>query len=225
MLEHHLFMKCLIALVAWVAILAPVVRADEIFASAPPGPAGLTVADALVIGSLPAGLAQLLGMRFDIQTTTQISEAGAYLVGFNSEPMFAAIVPLASGSAFPSGSPFDSSTLAVSLFDPGQTSGDYLAPFNLVLQPGWYGLIIGAGYFGSPSSAGALLVEDGAGSPPPMFGWDTLAGPQPTTWSSFAGNTDFRMVVESAPEPEALPVILLLGGAAAILRRRRISAA
>jgi hypothetical protein len=212
-------MNHLIALVAWIAILVPSTRAEEIFASAPPGPAGLTVNDPLAIGSLGMGSAQLLGMRFDIQATTQISEAGAYLIG-NGEPMFAAIVPLASGSAFPSGSPFDSSTLAVSLFTPGQTSNDYFASFDLILQPGWYGLIMGAGYFGSPSSAGALLVEDGSGSPPPMFGWGKLAGQQPTTWSSYGGDTDFRMIVESVPEPAALPMMILLGAVATILRQR-----
>jgi len=191
--------------------LAAPVNAGPIFASAPPGPTGLGLSDPGVLGSVYIGAAEVLGMRFYIGSGTQISAAGAYLIGYTDQPMFAAIVPLADGFADPSGSPFDSSTLAYSLFTPGLTTGDYFAPFSITLQPGWYGLVIGAGYFGSPDDAGGLLVQDGSGSPPPMFGWDTLT--PPVAWSQYGGTTDYRMFVESAPEPwpASMAIIGLVG--------------
>jgi hypothetical protein len=163
-------------------------------------------------------------MPFQISETTQVSEAGAYMVT-NGQPMFAAIVSLTDASDLPSGSPFDSSTLAASLFTPGMSSDDYFAQFNLTLQPGWYGLVIGAGYFGSPSTAGGLLVQDGPGSTPNLFGWSTFVPPGvPVTWSR-GGGGNFRMVVEdNAPEPGSWVLIvggLSLVGASARFRRKR----
>ncbi len=96
---------------------------------------------------------QYLGARFYLDTDVRITAIGGHVVGFGNPQMsgqlFGAIVPLSGPAGLPTGSPFDSITLASVVFRGPYPSGDVLVPLVATVPPGYYGLIFGAGQFGA----------------------------------------------------------------------------
>ncbi len=96
---------------------------------------------------------QFLGSRFEITETTEITAIGGHIATEDDDRLiFGAIVSLNSQSDLPPGLPFwtsKSEVVAWAYFNPPWWSFDKRIPLTVILEPGWYGLVFGAGEFGS----------------------------------------------------------------------------
>jgi formylglycine-generating enzyme required for sulfatase activity len=140
--------------IAWVGVgllcgatAVPATAADLIHASAYLGETDVTgpyfqsgLSDSLYLGS-----------RFSIDRAVEVESVGGHLEGLEGN-LFAAIVPLTNSIALPSGSPFDASTVATTVFTAPTPSNDILVPLSVKLNPGHYALVFGSGQFGASSS-------------------------------------------------------------------------
>jgi hypothetical protein len=97
---------------------------------------------------------QLLGVRFQLGSTVQVQSVGGDILGF-SGTLFAAIVPLSSLSAFPTGASGSLDALAATAFTPPFPGEDINIPLSVTLTPGVYALIFGSDQFGA-SGSGAM---------------------------------------------------------------------
>ncbi|HEY3443207.1 MAG TPA: PEP-CTERM sorting domain-containing protein [Paludibaculum sp.] len=162
---------------------------------------------------------QFLGARFHVAGAVHVTAIGGVMYG-GGNTFFGAIVPLSGPTALPSGSPFSAPVTASTTFDPGNPVVDFLTPLSVDLNAGWYGLIFGAGHFGSPSDAGGGMLLNNHDVPDASyFNWSgTLNNGQ---WGD-GGFSGARFVVEGvsrsiegdpagvrAPEPSTF---LMLGG-------------
>jgi len=160
--------------------------------------------------------------RFEVTEPTRVSAAGYFMAGQNpgdSSEVFAAIVALEGPTDLPT--PRDlsgSDVLATSLMLVAADPGDYSAPFDLPLQPGWYMVVFGFGAFGADTqTAGA--------SPGPSDGWADGAPGQgmysllPNSGSQIETAATSRLFV--VPEPGAAGVCAAAFAALVALRRRR----
>lgn len=175
---------------------------------------------------------QFLGARFHVTGPVRVSAIGGVMYG-GGNTFFGAIVPLSGPTGLPAGSPFSAPITASTTFDPGNSSGDFLTPLSVDLNAGWYGLIFGAGHFGSPSSAaGGMLLNNHDVADASYFMWNsTLNNGQ---WSD-GGFSGARFVIEGASRtiegdpsgvhmPEPSTFVMLGGGllGLALLHRRLI---
>ncbi|MCW6508639.1 VPLPA-CTERM sorting domain-containing protein [Lichenifustis flavocetrariae] len=152
-----------------------------------------------------------MGAAFQLTTATKITGIGAQFGANNGGAIFGTIVPLASLTAFPAGSSADLSSisLASTVFSvpSGTTALDFVTPLSVTLNAGSYGVIFGAGQFGSTASGFAGLG-----------GYNTPTGTSPelfrsffsTDWTRFDDN--IRIVVEgnsisTVPLPAGLPLM------------------
>lgn len=103
--------------------------------------------------SIVGGVAeqQLLGSRFTLTTTTNITAIGGNIGADASTTLFGAIISLPSISALPSYSPSDlpSYALGYSVFSAPSLSADLRIPLSLTLEAGTYALIFGTDLFGA----------------------------------------------------------------------------
>jgi len=175
---------------------------------------------------------QFVGSRFHVSVPTQVTQVGGHLVSYTSGQyppagsIFGAIVRLSGEGALPTGNPFDNSVVAVTLFNPGYPSSDFLIPLSADLAPGDYALIFGTGQFGSPrSSHGGVLLTNNTALPGASFiVWNG------TGWVNGRFNNARFVVrgnagVDAIPEPTTFVMIAtgLVGVGAALRRRRKFS--
>lgn len=159
---------------------------------------------------------QFFGSRFSVAEPVQVEMIGGHIKAFH-RPLFAAIVSLASPTAFPSGSPFDSTTMATTLIDAPLVSADVLAPLSVRLNPGDYALIFGAGLFGATINGGGIadnnidipghasyFVWGDSSAHPNVFGWRNYnySGPN-------RGGLRFVVTGSVIPEPSALALLMM----------------
>jgi hypothetical protein len=172
---------------------------------------------------LSVSATQFLGSRFSVDSVVRVESVGGHLVGTPGN-LFATIVSLSSPTALPSGSPFDMTTVATTLFDPLEPSNDILVPLSATLNPGHYALIFGAPIFEQPSE-GAMPDNNidipGSAS---YFNWFGLG--TPPRWVDHPEFTNLRFVVTGfvIPEPTSVALIGLgLSAACGLYRRNRLS--
>lgn len=203
-------------LIASLLLLVPfAAQGAVVFASAPLVPLGQSTS--LTIASWSE-----LGVRFHIATPTQVTAVGGSLSTLppsypHTAPdwaeLFAAIYPLSSATAFPNGAPSVAVPVASTVFTPDFPSTDFRTPLSVVLQPGWYGLVFGAGAFGSPSYAVGQMDVNGFFGEGPFFEWGEFAGVFGSgdfVWDDSGNYPTERFVVEGqpvAPEPDTLPAL------------------
>ncbi|MBI2849193.1 MAG: hypothetical protein HYX88_03585, partial [Chloroflexi bacterium] len=98
---------------------------------------------------------QFLGWRFRIDGIVEITRIGGHLSRLQggNRRIFAAIVKLDGPTAFPLGTPFGPTMVAVTTFDPGSPSSDVRASLSVRLGPGDYALVFGSGLFGATGEA------------------------------------------------------------------------
>ena len=92
---------------------------------------------------------QFLGARFEVANTVEVQSVGGDIVGIASGPLFAAIIPLSSLSALPSGPLSSLDVIAETTFTAPFPGGDVSVPLSVTLEPGVYGLLFGSGLFGA----------------------------------------------------------------------------
>lgn len=118
-----------------------------------------------------------LGSRFEVKETTQVTAIGGHLGSENERLIFGAIVKLNDRYDLPNGSPFwGVEEVAHTHFYPPYFSADIRVPLNVTLEPGWYGLVFGAGEFGLPPTSEAFMPGGGQSSYPgsSYFFWDGI---------------------------------------------------
>jgi hypothetical protein len=150
---------------------------------------------------------QFVGVRFQLDEPVQITSVQAE-IGYSSSTFFAALIPLATMDGLPQGSPFETNEVLYSkLFDSTAPS----IPFDVTVGPGIYGLVFGAGLFGSGNSIGAMdLYQRVPGST--GFVWTTDGPPGTVPWhdSGLTFNVSIEGVV--VPEPSFTGVLSLGAG-------------
>src|SRR5438045_1536507 len=109
-------------------------RGDIIHESATLGPtnqqAGTVLASSVYLGS-----------RFSLKTRVQVEAIGGHIYSIDGGSLFGALISLSSPNALPSGSPFDTTPIAVRTFIPPLRSADVIVPLSTLLQPGDYALV------------------------------------------------------------------------------------
>jgi len=154
----------------------------------------------------------LIGAAFQLTATTVITGIGAQFGAFNDGTIFAAIVPLASLTAFPRASPGQPSgsndlsgiSLANVVFSvpSGTTALDLIVPLTVTLAPGTYAVVFGSGQFGADGDAGLGDSNNPLGSPN-LF--QSIFAPD---WATL-NDPGVRIVVEgvtATPLPATLPL-------------------
>jgi PEP-CTERM motif len=240
-------MKIWCTLTAAVFITASLVGADKATANTILETAALTPRTgccgevSIFSGNYQAyGNPQWLGARFQISEKTDITGIGG-LMELGQGTLFGAIVQISSGTALPSGSPFNAGEVAfettlenVPTTDPNLTT-DFVQSVSVTLEPGWYALIFGSGDFGTTGFGGMNQAWD------PTTGYNLdLPGASYIDYSNgiypgqpaFWANADFhgtRFLVYGTPIPEPSTwAMMLLGfvgfGAAAYRSTRRTTA-
>lgn len=168
---------------------------------------------------------RFLGTSFTITQTTNITAIGAQFGGFPGGTIFGAIVPLASLTALPAGSPsgLEAISLADVVFSVAGGTHDLLESLSVTLDPGTYGVIFGSGLFGADGFAGLGDGNTPNGSPT-YFDYQEVVS---NNWKSLDAN-GVRIVVEGnivAAVPELSTWAMLLLGFAGVgfvgLRRRK----
>lgn len=125
-----------------------------------------------------------VGVRFPVLQTVEVRSVGGHIGGNGFGTFFAAIVRLDSGTALPSGSPFDGTTIAATPFQApgfatprcGGISEDVKIGLIATLEPGWYGLIIGGGAENISDSPAAIPKQFRATASGFMPSTNTLIG-------------------------------------------------
>jgi len=212
----------LVAISLLTAIVVPA-KADTVFQTAT-----YTGVDngEFVIQSTP-NFMRFVGASFTINQQTDITGIGAQFGGFPSGTIFGAIVPLASLTALPAGSPSQLESISVADVEFSVSGGihDILQPLSVTLNPGTYGVIFGSGLFGTSGFAGLGDGNATVGSPN-FFDFQQVASPD---WKVL--NADgVRLFVEgnvvtAVPEPSTWAMMILgFAGIGVMTYRRRPAA-
>ena len=186
-------------------------QGDIIYESATLGPAGQN-GGATLAGS------QYSGSRFSLNDPVQVQGMGGHMFGIDGGSLFGAIVSLSGSSALPSGSPFDTTTMAATTFTlPIGADADVTVPLSLELQPGNYAIIFGSGQFGA-SGLGAMPMDNidipGQAS---YFAWVNNNG-----WiDGSISQTRFVVYGDVVPEPGTFALFAIASGAIALLNGQR----
>jgi hypothetical protein len=120
-------------------------------------------------GGLSISQEQFVGARFTIDTPVHITAIGGDIGAFPRGSIFGVILSLSGPNALPSGSPFDTTTIASVLFQAPFPSQDLTIPLSSTLNPGIYGVVFGSGQFGATGSA--FATTEGLSLPVFRFSW------------------------------------------------------
>jgi hypothetical protein len=183
-------------------------RGDVIFQSATLGP--------LTGGGYLLGGSQYLGSRFSLTQPVQVQAIGGHFL-VDGGSLFGAIVSLSSPSALPSGSPFDTTTIATVTFTlPLYEDADVSIPLSVELQPGNYALIFGSGQFGASGFGGMANDNTDIPGQASYFWWGN------NQWyNDTIDNTRFVVYGEVVPEPGTIALFAMASGVIALLKWRR----
>ncbi|MBE3069787.1 MAG: PEP-CTERM sorting domain-containing protein [Planctomycetes bacterium] len=164
---------------------------------------------------------QFLGARFQFTEAVEVESVGGVFRNIFGGTYFAALVPLASMNALPTGDPANGIP-----FNPGEVlayrtfAGGFPAlqvvPFSITLDPGVYGVVFGTGLYGTSASGSGGMPRYAEVPGSNSFFWSTL----PWRWQSNMGPYENRIQITVVPEPATLSLVAL-GGLGALLRRRR----
>jgi hypothetical protein len=175
--------------------------AAVIYESATLGPTGINGGAA--IGYKTTNEWQM-GCRFSIKETTQVTAVGGHIGNMSLDEghfdpdaeIYAAIVAMDSPSSYPSFLPSEIETyaLATVTFKPGASlasSEDLRIPLSILLEPGNYGLIFGAGLLGTDGEAAMPLNN------PVLPGASFFGGLSDDVWRPVVAESEgMRFVVE-----------------------------
>ncbi len=146
----------LLGLLAW---SAPAAHADDALYES----ARFTLPGQTTGYSLAAN--QLLGVRFQVTTPWRITRLGGHLFeAGGATGLFVAVVPLDGPDDLPDTTDLSDAVWGTSFHGPPQ-SADVLVNAGLVLEPGWYGMVLGGGLFGSDGSGGLVAFSPELGRP------------------------------------------------------------
>jgi hypothetical protein len=165
---------------------------------------------------------QFLGSRFSVDRVVEVEFVGGHLWGIDGT-LFAALVALSSPTALPSGSPFDMTTVATTVFTPQYPSNDTFFPLPVTLIPGDYALIFGSGQFGAEGVFAAMPeVNFDIPGQASYFVWSTLYGQMWNESENLISRIRFVVIGTVVPEPNSARLFGLGSlGACGFFRRLR----
>jgi hypothetical protein len=170
---------------------------------------------------------QFLGARFEVDDTLQVQSVGGDIVAIAGGSLFAAIIPLNSLSALPSGPLGSLDVIAETTFTAPFPGGDVSVPLSATLEPGVYGLLFGSGLFGA-TGEGAMPRDNkeipGGAS---LFDYHMSAGVL-GWYDSVAHGLRFFVkgdtISQSVPDTGSTLSLLALGVVGLVILRRRMPA-
>jgi hypothetical protein len=113
-----------------------------------------------------------LGAKFTVTETVTLRTLGGHLVADGADgSIFVAIVPLVGADEFPPDATLGDDAVFGTAFTAPSTSAEVAIPVDFVLEPGRYGMVFGAGQFGSsPTGRAKMPANDSdVGSPEYFF--------------------------------------------------------
>jgi len=163
-----------------------------------------------------------VGARFEIDQPVRTTRIGGHFVGHPLNPsneFFGALIHLENETDFPNSNDLSSpDVLGVAILTFPDLSDEVFGELSTAIDPGWYAVIFGSGFYGTNAVGVALRngVDNGMQS---YIAWQSGTG-----WrelSSLFNNQYF--VVEGTIIPEPATSILLLLGAGSLFAMRRCS--
>jgi len=198
--------KIILATIATLAFYSPIAQAAVLHESAVLGTTGHDTGFSLDFGNY-------LASRFSLTNAAQVTHVGGHIGNFLGEALFAAIVALDPETGLPAFLPsqIEIFALAGTSFTPERLSTEVTIALDVQLPPGDYGLVFGAGKFGSPTtSAGFFPCIGSCGTSSPDSWVDTdlpdasyFHGGAPFEDGGF-NNTRFFVLGDSVTAPESL---------------------
>lgn len=165
---------------------------------------------------------QFLGVRFSVDSATEITSIGGHLDGQDRSPwntgnglIFGAIVSLDDFSDFPDSLDLSSSDLLGHVvFAPPRSSMDVDVDMSLVINPGTYGLIFGSGLFGA-TGEGYMALGNTVIDSPSFFFKNRIF------WVKNLGSVGrFTVKGHAIPEPSTLALVGTFGAGLFFTRKR-----
>ena len=157
-----------------------------------------------------------LGVRFQLTQPTLITHIGGELTQFTNGGTFAALIALTDMSDYPDSTDLTTpDVLRTATFNLSRLSSDVSVPVAPITVPaGWYGILFGAGLFGTTGSGGVPNDNTIVGTPR-FFRYTSTGGYE------VIGLPGARFFVADAPVPE--PTAALAGAVAVawFIGRRR----
>lgn len=219
---HSLSGPLICAAVACVSV-APAASADVQTGVMYENPVGLPVGSSSGIADY-----QYLGARFEFTEQVEVESVGGEFVNLLGS-FFAAIVPLSSTAALPQGDPpqgipfnpgevLTYETFSVSQYpSPPQVR---TIPLSIALDPGAYGVVFGAGLYGTSCNSVSGMPRYNSVPGSTGFFWSSV----PWRWSNSSNQN--RIQITLVPEPATMGLLamgglVLLGRRNASHRRRR----
>lgn len=146
------------------------------------------------------------GARFQIHTQTQITAVGGHFSSGNDGGSFlGAIVPLSSATDLPRGDPLSQEDIvANAVIDFPDISSVVVGDIDVILYPGWYGVVFGSDALGV-AGKGVALRNNIPFNPEDMIGWQAGLG-----WGPRDRTAGQYYVVKGVvvPEPTGLSIVV-----------------
>lgn len=164
-----------------------------------------------------------VGVRFQLYLLSHVNRVSGHFVADpqSTGDIYGAIISLDDENDLPDS--FDltaSDVLGVTIFSLPSTSEEVGGAFDLVLAPGWYFLMFGAGPFGT-SGFGAIAANNtDIGSRPYIFSNPSAGSPEWINLYPLFKNLRFVVEGVAIPEPTSLSLVSFLFVAGSCQRRR-----
>ena len=168
-------------------------------------------------GLLAVGDIQFVGTRFLLDDSVHIDAVGATLSSVtDGSSFFMGIIQLNGINDLPMGDPFTPEELiATTVITAGVAVDDYMAPIDLILTPGYYGLIIGSGMYGTTGTGS--MPSDNTGS---SFSRSRIGPDDWTNWGDYGRGNRFLLEGNVIPEPSSA-LLTIFGVVALTLLKNR----
>lgn len=191
-------------------LVADISTAAMVFQSAEFGQTGLTrdQLDSQDISASNVASFNYVGVRFEIGSTTAITQIGGHFIGgFSEDTFFGAIIALADGSDFPNSDDLSTpDVIGVTSMNFPHPSAEVYGGLQRTLDPGWYAVVFGTQRFGATGRGSAMRNGTDIGSPS-YIAWQPENG-----WfeqSDFFADYGFVVEGRVIPEPSTVSLAFL----------------
>ncbi|MGB0716524.1 MAG: DUF7453 family protein, partial [Phycisphaerae bacterium] len=167
------------------------IHASVIFESATSGPTGQGDGAGLLVSDTFN-----MAVNFEVTESVLTGRVGAHVLGLGgNEPVFAAIVGVSGPVSPPSAVDLAAADLrGVTILAPSDLSDNISGNLRVVLEPGWYALVIGTNQFGATGEAALLGNNDLVGDP-------LIYGIRQSDGKIITQSSSVRFFVDSMPLP------------------------
>jgi hypothetical protein len=173
---------------------------------------------------------QFIGTCLYLEESIHVQSIGASVFGASDDTtLFMALISMDSSSSLPSGNPFtEDEVLAHTTLNIGTELNDYWAAMDISLAPGYYGLVIGSGLYGT-TGAGAMPNNNYDHLFSEYFSWTSVSPYNPYdpipladdgAW--YSGGDGYRFLMEGDVIPEPSSILLLLTGIPFLVTKKKM---